>query len=296
MGGESGAKPMSTGWEARRPAFMASRDAAEGARVVLLGAPMDWTVSFRPGSRFGPGAIRMVSEALEEYSVYQERSLGDVAFYDAGDLILPFGNARDSLRLIEAAAGDLWEQGHFPFFLGGEHLITLGILRAAGRRYPDLAVLHLDAHADLRPAYLGQSESHASVMRRVLEECPGVELLQFGIRSGTAEEFAFAREQTTLYPFEVVEPLYGVASELEGRPVYLTLDIDVVDPAFAPGTGTPEPGGITSRELLDALHVLKGMNLVGCDLVEVSPPYDQSQRTAILAAEAVRELILQVSP
>ncbi|MGE5553450.1 MAG: agmatinase [Betaproteobacteria bacterium] len=287
---------MSKGWEARRPAFMASRETADGAYAVLIGAPMDWTASFRPGSRFGPAAIRAVSDGIEEYSVYQDRSLEEVAFHDAGDLVLPFGNAKASLEIIEAAAADLWTAGHFPLFLGGEHLITLGVLRAATRRYPELAVFHLDAHADLRPGYMGERESHASVMRRALEECPGLTLYQFGIRSGTAEEFALAREKTQLYPFEVVEPLYGVCSELEERPVYLTLDIDVVDPAFAPGTGTPEPGGITSRELLDALHVLKGVNLVGCDLVEVSPPYDQSSRTAVLAAEVVRELLLQVSP
>jgi agmatinase len=275
---------------------MASRESMEGAHAVLIGAPMDWTSSFRPGSRFGPAAIRAVSDGLEEYSVYQERSLEGVSFYDAGDLILPCGNAKASLERIEAAAGDLWAAGHFPFFLGGEHLITLGILRAAARRYSDLTVLHLDAHADLRRGYLGEPESHASVMRRALEECPGLTLYQFGVRSGTAEEFALAREKTTLYPFEVVEPLYGVCSGLGQRPVYLTLDLDVVDPAFAPGTGTPEPGGITSRELLDALHVLREVKLVGCDLVEVSPPYDQSARTAILAAEVVREIILQVSP
>lgn len=285
---------MSADWEARRPAFLASRDKLEGAFAVLVGAPMDWTVSFRPGSRFGPGAIRGVSEALEEYSIYQDRSLEDIAFYDAGDLALPIGNAGGSLAVIQAAAADLWAAGHFPFFLGGEHLLTLGVLRAAAHRYPNLTVLHLDAHADLRSAYLGEEDSHASVMRRVLEECPGVSLYQFGIRSGTAEEFALAREKTHFYPFEVVEPLYGVCSELEKKPVYLTLDIDVVDPAFAPGTGTPEPAGITSRDLLDAVHLLKGLNLVGCDLVEVSPPYDQSQRTAILAAETVREILLQV--
>lgn len=287
---------MTRRWEARRPAFMASRDSSDGARAVLLGAPMDWTVSFRPGSRFGPGAIRAVSEAIEEYSVYLDRSLEDVAFFDAGDLVLPFGSARGSLELIEAAADDLWADGHFPFFLGGEHLVTLGVLRAAARRHPGLVVLHWDAHADLRPGYLGEPDSHASVMRRALEECRGVTLVQLGVRSGTAEEFAFARERTRLVPFEVAAPLRHLRPELEGRPIYLSLDIDVVDPAFAPGTGTPEPGGITSRELLEAVHLLQGLNLIGCDLVEVSPPYDASQRTAVLAAEVVRELLLQVSP
>jgi agmatinase len=154
--------------------------------------------------------------------------------------------------------------------------------------------VHLDAHADLRPDYFGQEESHASVMRRVLEGCPGVTIYQFGIRSGTAEEFALAEQATHLYPFEVVEPLRAVRERLTGHPIYLSLDIDVVDPAFAPGTGTPEPGGITSRELLQAIHLLNGLNLVAADLVEVSPPYDQTQRTAVLAAQVVRELLLQV--
>jgi agmatinase len=284
------------GWEAQRPAFMGSREEAEGAYAVLLGAPMDWTVSFRPGARFGPAAIRAVSDGVEEYSLYQDRSLEDIAFYDAGDLALPFGNAAKSLEVIGAAAADLLAAGHFPFFLGGEHLVSLGPLQAVFRRHPDLVVVHLDAHADLRPEYCGEADSHASVMRRVLETCPGITLHQLGIRSGTADEFALARQRTNLVPFEVAEPLRQLRPELGGRPVYLTLDIDVVDPAFAPGTGTPEPGGITSRELFGALHLLKGLNLVGCDLVEVCPPYDQTQRTAVLAALVVRELLLQVTP
>lgn len=283
------------GWEARRPAFMASAGQAEGAYAVLMGAPMDWTVSFRPGARFGPAAIRAVSDGVEEYSLYRDRSLDEIAFYDAGDLDLPFGNARRSLAVIEAAAEDLLAGGHFPFFLGGEHLISLAPIKAAFRRHPDLVVIHLDAHADLRPEYAGEAESHASVMRRVLESCPGITLHQLGIRSGTADEFSLARQKTNLVPFEVVEPLRRLRPQLEGRPVYLTLDIDVVDPAFAPGTGTPEPGGITSRELLAAIQLLDGLNLVGCDLVEVCPPYDQTGRTAVLAALVVRELLLTVT-
>ncbi|MGE5509388.1 MAG: agmatinase [Chitinophagales bacterium] len=231
------------GWEAQRPAFMASREELEGCRAVLLGAPMDWTVSFRPGSRFGPGAIRSVSDGIEEFSAYQKRSLDEVAFYDAGDLLLPFGNPKASVEIIEAAAADLLGKGYLPIILGGEHLVSLGSIRAALRRHPDLAVVHLDAHADLRSDYFGEEHSHASVMRRVLEEFPGVAIYQFGIRSGTADEFALAEKATHLYPFEVVEPLRAVRGSLAGRPVYLSLDIDVVDPAFAPGTGTPEPGG-----------------------------------------------------
>lgn len=285
---------------AQRRVFLGSREQHDGVYAVLVGAPMDWTVSYRPGSRFGPAAIREVSEVLEEYSVYQDRSLDDIAYYDAGDLVLPFGNAPGSLQIIAEAAAAVYEAGCFPLFLGGEHLVSLPLLREARRRHPNLAVVHLDAHADLRSTYLGQPDSHASVMRRALEEADAAEepisIYQLGIRSGTKDEFELARRRTHLYPYTVLEPLRAILPELQGRPVYLTLDIDVADPAFAPGTGTPEPGGVSSRELLDAIHLLQGLDVIGADVVEVCPAYDSSGRTQVLAAEVVRELLLQVTP
>lgn len=275
-------------------AYLSAGDDYNQSKLVLVGAPMDFTVSFRPGSRSGPQAIRHASPGLEEHSVYSGKDLRDASFYDAGDLLLPLGNAQRSLVVIEQAADTILRDRKFPLLLGGEHLVSLGALRAAARYHPGLAVVHLDAHADLRTDYLGETHSHAAVMYHANREL-GLELYQFGIRSATAEELTFAKQHTHFYPFHVLDPLRSALKELRGRPVYISLDIDVVDPAFAPGTGTPEPGGITSAELLAAVSVLSELQLVGMDLVEVSPVYDPAGITAMLAAKVVREVILAVA-
>ncbi len=275
--------------------FMASCPGYEEASVIITGVPMDFTCSFRPGARFGPQKIREVSIAIEEYSIYVDKSLSDYKFYDCGDLDLPIGDVEKSLKIIEEAASEVLEDRKFPVFIGGEHLISVPVIKKVHERYGDqLAVLHFDAHADLREEYLGCCNSHASAIRRLIDFMPGKNIYQFGIRSGTREEFDFARKNTNIYPFDVIEPLKRVMEDLGTRPVYVTLDIDVVDPAYANGTGTPEPGGITSKEMLEAVGLLKHLNLVGFDLVEVSPIYDASDRTALLAAKIIRDIILMV--
>lgn len=275
--------------------FMGSTDEYAKARVIILGAPMDLTVSFRPGTRQGPQQVRQVSNGLEEYSVDLDRDLSDFFYYDAGDVTLPFGTVHESLRRIGQVAGEVLASGKFPLVIGGEHLITLALVRETAKRYPGLAIVHFDAHADLRDEYLGERLSHATVMRRVSEVVGGRNVYQFGIRSGTREEFSFARANTRLFTHEVAAPLEEILPQLKGRPVYVTLDIDVVDPAFAPGTGTAEPGGCTVREIIKAVHLLGNTDVVGFDLVEVSPVYDPSERTALLAAKLVREAILSFS-
>ena len=272
--------------------FMGSLEHYQNADVVILGVPLEVTLSFRPGTRFGPQQIRNVSVGLEEYSMYQDRELSEVRFFDAGDLVLPLGNLLESLHVIETAATQLIRDHKNPIFLGGEHLISYPLIKAMSAQYPDLVVLHFDAHADLRPDYLGQPWSHATVIRRVSEIVKGSNIFQFGIRSGTREEFSYARENTHLTIEKVLEPLQAILPRIEDRPVYLTLDIDVMDPAFAPGTGTPEPGGCSSREMIAAIHALCHMNIVGMDLVEVSPGNDNNDQTSILAAKLVREAIL----
>ncbi|MGI6557456.1 MAG: agmatinase [Limnochordia bacterium] len=272
----------------RRGGFLS---AGSGGRMVLLGVPLDQTTSFRPGARFAPERIREVSEALEEYSPALDRGLDEISFEDLGDLILPFGDLEESLRRIEEAAADLAGQGRLPLVLGGEHLISLPILRGMIRFYPDLVFLQFDAHADLRDEYLGQTDSHATVVRQIVDLIGGERVYQFGIRSGTREEFAFGRANTRFFPGGV-DGLASVLEELAGRPLYLSIDIDVLDPAFAPGTGTPEAGGIGSRELLQALYGLKGLRLVGMDIVEVCPPADPGDITSLLAAKLVREALL----
>lgn len=264
----------------------------EDADVVILGIPMDYTVSFRPGTRMGPLSIRNVSIGIEEYSVYLDRDLSDYSYCDLGDLSLPFGNVEKSLAVIEKASRQVVEDGKFPIFLGGEHLVTYPLIKPFIEKYPDLRVVHFDAHADLRLDYSGELNSHATVMRKIAEMLGPKRVYQFGIRSGIKEEFEFAKEHTHLVVEEVLEPLKDRIPELRGVPIYLTLDIDVVDPAFAPGTGTQEAGGCTSREIIKAIHALKELNIVGFDLVEVSPVMDTSERTALLAAKIVREAIL----
>lgn len=272
--------------------FMGSRERYEEADIVIIGLPMDYTVSFRPGTRMGPQQVRTVSIGLEEYSVYLDRDLADSRYYDAGDVILPFGNVTESLRRIEEVAGQLLADGKKPIFIGGEHLVSYPLVKAVAAKYSDLAVVHFDAHADLREDYLDEVLSHATVIRRICDTIGSRNVYQFGIRSGTREEFAFAKANTNTYVDQMLGPLGQVISALRGRPVYVTLDIDVVDPAYAPGTGTPEPGGCSARDILKAIHQLGELHIVGFDLVEVSPIYDTNDQTALLAAKLVREAIL----
>jgi agmatinase len=275
--------------------FMGSCDSYADASIIMVGAPMDFTCSFKPGSRFGPQKIRQVSVGLEDYSIYKDKSLTDVNFFDCGDLELPWGSVSRSLELTGSTAKEIIEDKKIPLFIGGEHLISVPIIKKLYEKFgEDLIVLHFDAHADLRDEYLGCRDSHSSVVRRLLDFMPGKNIFQFGIRSGTKEEFDFARENTNLFKFQVYEPLKKVIGSIGERPTYITLDIDVVDPAFANGTGTPEPCGISSAELINSINILTGINLVGFDLVEVSPPYDISDRTALLAAKIIREMILTI--
>lgn len=276
----------------RLTGYMGSCDTYEEAQAVLVGVPMDYTVSLRPGSRTGPQEIRSISYGIEEYSVYQDKDLKDCTFYDAGDITLPFGNVRGSLKIIEEVADKIFNDKKFPIFLGGEHLVSYPLIKACLGKYPQLVILHFDAHADLRSDYEGEKDSHATVMRRAVELLGPGRVFQFGIRSGIKEEFEYARNNTRMYVDEIYPALEKVIKEVAGKPVYISIDIDVVDPAFAPGTGTPEPGGCSSREILSAVRDMAGLDIVGMDIVEVSPPNDQTGRTAILAAKLVREALL----
>jgi agmatinase len=272
--------------------FLGSSPDYDKADIVILGAPMDMTVSFRPGTRFAPHHIRTVSAGLEEYSPVADRDLCDYKYYDMGDVEMVPGRVEKNLGFIARAVGDVLADGKFPILLGGEHLVTLPAVERAASNYPGLVVLQLDAHADLRDEYQGESLSHATVMRRVAEVVGGGNVFQCGIRSGTREEFIYARQQTQMYNDVSIKNIDSIIAGVAGRPVYLTLDIDVVDPAYAPGTGAPEPGGCTAGEILKALHLLGRLPVVGFDLVEVCPVYDPGEGTSLLAAKLVREAIL----
>ncbi len=275
--------------------FIKSHPNYEESKAVLYGMPMDWTVSYRPGSRFGPARIREVSIGLEEYSLYLDRELGDVKFFDAGDIPLPFGNPEKSLIEIKNFVRKVLADGKIPVGLGGEHLVSLPVMEAVYEKYPDMAVIHFDAHTDLRTDYEGEQYSHATPIRKFADIVGPTNMYSFGIRSGLKEEFEWARENGMyIAPFEVLEPLKTKLPELAGRPVYVTIDIDVLDPAHAPGTGTVDAGGITSKELLASIHAIaaSGVNVVGFDLVEVAPVYDHSEKTVNAAAKFIREMIL----
>jgi agmatinase len=272
--------------------FMGATENYEEADIALVGIPMDFTVSFRPGTRMGPQQIRTVSYGIEEYSVYLDKDLADKSYFDLGDMNLPFGNVEGSLTVIENVTRRMLADKKFPILLGGEHLVTYPIIRAFKEQYQDLVVIHFDAHADLRLDYAGEPNSHATVMRKVAQMIEPKNLYQFGIRSGTSDEFQYAKENTNMFIDRVIEPLKQVIPTLGQRPVYVSLDIDVVDPAYAPGTGTPEAGGCSSREIIEAIHELGAANIVGFDLVEVSPATDQSERTSLLAAKIIRAAIL----
>ena len=269
----------------------ADADYAE-ARAVIFGAPYDSTTSFRPGARFGPAAIRGESFGIETYSPYQGRGLEDVRVHDAGDLELPFGAPGRALDMIEAKAAAILADGKAPVLLGGEHLVTLGAVRAAAKRFPDLRIIHFDAHADLRDDYLGERLSHACVMRRCHDILGDGRIWQFGIRSGTREEFEFMREgRVTTEPF-TLKTLPDVSFP-EGTPVYLTVDMDVLDPSEFPGTGTPEAGGVRFEELLAAVRgVFARFNVVAFDNVELAPSLDPTGRSTALACKFLREELL----
>lgn len=268
----------------------------EEAEIVLFGAPFDSTTSFRPGARFGSAAMRHESFGLETYSPYQDKDLMDEKVFDSGDLELCFGSAESALGDIEARTKTILEDGKLPILLGGEHLVTLGAVRAVLEKYPDLHIIHFDAHADLREDYLGASLSHACVMRRCHELVGDGRIHQFCIRSGEREEFTFAKEHTDMHKFD----FYGLAEVVEdlGKadvPVYFTIDLDCLDPSAFPGTGTPEAGGVSFMQLLEAILQVSKLPIVGADLNELAPMLDSSGVSTATACKVLRELLLAIA-
>ncbi len=265
----------------------------EDSDIVLFGAPFDGTTSYRPGTRFASAAIRNESYGIETYSPYLDKDLTDIRVFDAGDLEFGFGNTERVLKTIEEMTEKILSDGKKPLMIGGEHLVTLGSVRAALTKYPELHMLHFDAHTDLREDYLGEPLSHASVMKRCWDLIGDGKIYQFGIRSGEREEFLWAKEHTFLQKFNL-DHLEEAIDALKGKPVYLTIDLDVLDPSVFPGTGTPEAGGITYMELIQALNRVFTLNIVAADMNELSPVYDQSGSSTALACKLLRELLLQL--
>ena len=272
--------------------FIAAEADFDEARAVIFGAPFDGTTSFRPGTRFGPGAIRAESDGIETYSPYQNKDLEDIAVFDSGDLLLPFGNTEAVLEEICARTAEILEAGKMPVMLGGEHLVTLGAVRAMVQKYPELHIIHFDAHTDLRDDYLGEHLSHATVIRRCHDLLGDGRIHQFGIRSGERAEWDFAFAHTDFHPFNVKDVLDVVLALGSDVPVYVTLDLDVLDPSLFCGTGTPEAGGVFFQDLEEALLALEALNVVGFDMNELSPHYDASGVSTAVACKVLREMLL----
>lgn len=273
--------------------FLGCGSPYEPAQIVLFGAPFDSTTSFRPGTRFASRTIRGDSWGLETYSPYQDLDLEDFCVFDSGDLELCLGNSSKALGQIQQRTTEILTDGKIPGMIGGEHLVTLGAVRAVVQKYPELRVLHFDAHTDLRDDYLGEPLSHATVMRRVWEMVGDGRIYQFGIRSGERAEFEWAKQHVFTNQFNFAH-LKETAADLKGKPVYLSIDLDVLDPSVFPGTGTPEAGGVTFPELLEAIGLVAGLQIVGFDLTELSPPYDPSGISTAVACKVLRELLLAV--
>lgn len=265
------------------------------ADIVLFGAPFDSTTSFRPGARFGSSAIRHESFGLETYSPYQDKDLTDYNIFDSGDLELCFGNSQDALDSISERTRTILDDKKLPIMIGGEHLVTLATVREVAKDYPDLQIIHFDAHADLRDDYLGAKLSHACVIRRCHDILGDGKIHQFCIRSGERTEFEFAKQHTNMQKFSFVG-LDTLVQKLakDKTPVYITIDLDCLDPSIFAGTGTPEAGGVTFKELVQAIISLKDLNIVAGDINELAPMLDHSGVSTATACKVLRELLLAI--
>jgi len=264
------------------------------AKVAIFGVPFDGTASYRAGSRFGPQALRQASESLETYSPFLSRDLDDLNFTDLGDLEVPPGNAARMLEIVEAKTEEILTAGAAPAMMGGEHTVTLGVIRALVKRYPDLHLIQLDAHTDMRDEYLGEKYSHATVIRRIMEIIPPANIYRLGIRAGLKEEMELAG--ITLPIDGCLRNIEQVMNSIpEQVPLYVTIDLDIFDPSLIPGTGNPEPMGITYREYIQLVRFLSNHNVVGFDVVELAPELDQSGVSSIVAASVMREMLLSMA-
>lgn len=266
--------------------WMGQNEDYASSNVIMIGMPFDGTVSYRSGSRFAPENIRLASWGLETYSPYFDKDLEDVNFHDIGDLDFPLGNTYKSLEVIKENVEQIYADGKKVFGIGGEHLVTLPIIQALSKFYKDITVVHFDAHTDLRKEYLGEEMSHSAVMYHIGDLVGFKNLKQIGIRSGMKEEFDLMEKYKTRLDFP--EQL----SQLVNKNVFVSVDLDVLDPSIMSGTGTPEAGGLTFNELVDWFKALKGLNIIGADVVELAPHYDASGVSTAVATKVIRELLM----
>ena len=272
--------------------FIGCDNEYDESQIVIFGAPFDGTTSYRPGTRFAAAAMRNESIGIETYSPYQDRDLEDYNIFDGGDLEFVFGNPAKNIAIIKEYVSGLLKDNKIPAMIGGEHLVTLGAVQAVAEKYNDLHIIHFDAHADLRDDYLGEKLSHATVLHRVWDIVGDNKIFQFGIRSGEKEEFEFAKNHTYMNKFDM-KTLDEVIAKLKNKPVYITIDLDVLDSSVFPGTGTPEAGGITFKELINAIMLFQNLeNIVAFDINELSPMLDASGASTASACKVLREMLL----
>ncbi len=277
---------------------MASKRSHKNCSVGLYGVPYDGTTSFRPGARFGPSEIKNVSSGIESYCPQLNLDLESINFTDFGNLEVPHGAPEPVIEQVKYVTEYIYSLEAKPLLLGGEHSTTIGAIEGAIKHFPNLIILQLDAHADLREEWLGSKYNHACTMRRCLEILPSKTIFQLGIRSGTKEEIQEMKNKKRLINHIFGRPTDELREVLKphiGKPIYLTLDLDWFDPSVLPGTGTPEPGGFLWQDFSFVIDVLKNHNIIGADIVELAPQLDQSGISSILAAKATRSMIMLLS-
>ncbi|MGP2655521.1 agmatinase [Malaciobacter sp. WC5094] len=278
--------------KAQSNTFIGFEDDFSSSQAVLFGVPFDGTTSFKPGARFAPSTMREESWAIESYSPYLDKDLEDLKLFDYGNLELPFGDKMSALAMIEEIVDEIVASDKKPIMIGGEHLVSYAPIKALSKKYKDLNIIHFDAHTDLRKDYLGEEFSHATVFRRVYDLLGDGRLNQFCIRSGLKEEFEWAKTHAHLEKF-TYNTLESRVEALKNKPVYISIDLDVFDPSVFPGTGTPEPGGINFHQMLEIIGILSKLeNVVGLDVVELSPKHDASGVSTAVACKTLRELVL----
>ncbi|GAB5437040.1 agmatinase [Falsiruegeria mediterranea] len=278
-------------------------DSLEGLDVAVLGIPQDVGTSWRSGTRFGPKQIRAESAMIRPYNMATGAAPFDsLQIADIGDLAINTFSLAESLKIIKDSYDGILTHDLIPVGMGGDHSITLPILRAIAGKHGPVALVHVDAHADVNDEMFGERETHGTVFRRAYEEglIQADKTYQIGIRGSGYAASDFTEAQGWGFQHFPAHELWHrslaplgaeIRRDIGDRPVYVTYDIDSLDPAYAPGTGTPEIGGLTTPQALELIHALKGLNIVGCDLVEVSPPYDTSGNTALTAANLLYELL-----
>ena len=275
------------------PRFIACRASLPDARIILFGIPFEGRVNLRRGADRGPRELRLASDSIETYSPFLGRDLEDLALADLGDCELGDGAPREQLTRAREEIRRFWRPGLRPVTLGGDHTATLPVIEVLAPAIPDLRILQLDAHPDLREEFLGERYNYASAMARVMDVVAPERVFQVGMRTGAREEFQ--RKAPHLFPahrIHPVEAVRGLLPELRAHPLYVTIDVDVLDPSEAPGTGAPEPCGITAAELVEIVRLLEPCRIVGTDLMEVAQAWDPSGRTGITASWILREAIL----